>query len=147
MKVRMFTAKKVAAAAVTAVTGLVLVAAPTAASASATLAAYPTNSFDVSFGATYARGTLTWFNRVVRAEGTLRSLSSSGCRRAYAATFDANGTFLDDRSTSPQCGDAIRPFTLNVPANVRGGAAITDVCLLNENGVRLNCVSYLRPGA
>ena len=146
----MFTAKKAAAAAVTAVTGLVLVAAPAAASASATTAAYPTNGFDVTFGATYARGTLTWFDRAVRAEGTLRSLSSSGCRRAYAATYDSNGAFLDHRSTSAQCGDAIKPFTLNVPANVRGGAAITVVCLLDRDGAPLSddsCVGYYRPGA
>src|SRR4051812_35420286 len=52
--------------------------------AGAQTAAYPTTTFDVSYGASYARGTLTWYNRSVGAEGTLRAV---GCRRAWLGTY------------------------------------------------------------
>ncbi|WNV88712.1 hypothetical protein [Umezawaea sp. Da 62-37] len=134
---------KSALCAITALAGLVLVAPQATAQA-----AYPTNTFRVSYGASYAQGTMTWFNRTVRLTGDLRTLSSSGCRKAYAATFDSAVDLLGERNTSAKCGDAVRSFQLDVPADVVGGAYATSVCLLDANGVVLgDCVAYFRGDA
>ncbi len=139
----MSTRTKTAMCTVVALAGLVLVAPQATAQA-----AYPTNPFRVSYGATYAQGTMTWYNRTVRLTGNLRSLSSSGCRKAYAVTFDSAIEPLGERNTGPQCGDAIKPFQLDVPADVAGGAFATSVCLLDGNGAVLgDCVGYLRSEA
>ncbi|OXM71434.1 MULTISPECIES: hypothetical protein [Amycolatopsis] len=114
----------------------------------ATAATYPTNPFNVSYGATYAAGTMTWYARAVRLDGNLRSLSSSGCRRAYAVAYTADLAQLDERSTSAQCGDQIKPFQIDLTADVAGGAAIVSVCLLDGGGAPLGeCKAYARSDA
>ncbi len=139
----MSTRMKSAVCTVTALAGLVLVAPQAAAQAD-----YPSNTFRVSYGASYAQGTMSWYGRSVRLIGNLRTLSSSGCRKAYAATFNSAINLLDDRNTSAKCGDVITPFQLDVPADVAGGAYATSVCLLDGNGVVLgDCVDYFRSDA
>ncbi|NIH83899.1 hypothetical protein [Amycolatopsis granulosa] len=114
----------------------------------ASAAAYPSNHFKVAYTATYAEGTMTWYARAVRLDGTLRSLSSSGCRRAYAVAYDSGGGRLDEGSTSAQCGDRIGPFRIDLTADVPGGAAIVSVCLLDGAGAPLGeCEAYVRSDA
>lgn len=125
-------------AASAALTGPAAVAAPTAG------AAYPTSSVDVSYGATYVRGTLTWFNRSVGFQGTYRAIESSGCRRAWFGTYTASGDYLDARSTSTLC-NGTKPITTAIPADVPGGAASVVVCLDDADAVPLKCVKYERP--
>ncbi|MGW3635378.1 hypothetical protein ACWD7F_35460 [Streptomyces sp. NPDC005122] len=109
--------------------------------ASAQTAAYPTTAFDVTYGASYARGTLTWYNRSVGADGTLRAV---GCRRAWFGTYTASANWLDARSTSTQC-DVTYPIKATVPADVPGGAAFVIVCVDDANANPLKCVQYNRP--
>ncbi|MFI6334672.1 hypothetical protein [Streptomyces sp. NPDC050535] len=109
--------------------------------AGAQTAAYPTTAFDVTYGASYARGTLTWFNRSVGADGTLRAV---GCRRAWFGTYDASGNQLDARSTSTQC-DTTYPIVTTIPANVPGGAAYVIVCVDDATASPLKCERYNRP--
>ncbi|WIX78759.1 hypothetical protein QRX50_46780 [Amycolatopsis carbonis] len=132
--------------AATAVAGLALAAPQSSA------ATYPTTPFTVSYGATYAQGTITWYGRSAGVSGSLRSLASSDCRSVYAWTTDkAISEPPLGQGTSPeQCGDAIKPFSLVLPADVPGGAAYTWVCLAYGNGVPITpdspgCKHYLHP--
>ncbi|WP_406131585.1 hypothetical protein [Streptomyces sp. NBC_00989] len=109
--------------------------------AGAQTAAYPTTTFDVTYGASYARGTLTWYNRSVGVDGTLRAV---GCRRAWIGTYTASASELDARSTSTQC-DATYPIVTTVPADVPGGAGIVVVCVADANANPLKCMGYSRP--
>ena len=62
------------------------------------LAANPT-LVDITYCATYFRGAITWYDRSVSVDRTLRGLAAPGCRRVTAVTLDDLGTQLDVRST------------------------------------------------
>jgi hypothetical protein len=124
--------KKAATCAATVMVGLLLASAPAAA------ATYPTSNFGpdtyrgpAAYGATWARGTMTWYDRGVHVKGELRTVSSGGCRRVVVFTLDQDGYIYDDgaRSSSVKCGDAVHPVEFTVPANVNGGAAYVRVCI------------------
>ncbi|MET8976839.1 hypothetical protein ABZX85_14590 [Streptomyces sp. NPDC004539] len=99
---------------------------------------------DVSYGATYVRGDLTFANRSVSFKGTYRSVSPADCRRAWFGTLDGSGALLDARSTGTLC-DGVREITTTVPADVRGGAGSVLVCLDDGNAAPLKCLEYKRP--
>ncbi|MET9324622.1 hypothetical protein ABZX75_31350 [Streptomyces sp. NPDC003038] len=106
---------------------------------------YPTTpGIHVPYGATYTMGTATWYNRSVTLAGQHRAISSSGCRATWMYTYDANGKQLGSRGTSVICNQTAS-FTLNVPADVPGGAAKIKVCLDDGNHVDLACEFYYRP--
>ncbi|OEJ30226.1 hypothetical protein [Streptomyces subrutilus] len=109
--------------------------------AGAQTAAYPTTAVDVTYGASYVRGTLTWYNRSVGVEGTLRAV---GCRRAWFGAYGASGNELGARSTSTKC-DVRYPLETGIPADVPGGAAYVIVCVDDANANSLKCVRYNRP--
>lgn len=104
-------------------------------------AAYPTTPVDVTYGASYIRGTLTWYNRSVGFVGTLRAV---GCRRAWFGAYDASGNQLGAKSTSTKC-DVTYPINTGIPADVPGGAAYVIVCMDDANAQPLKCVKYNRP--
>jgi hypothetical protein len=125
--------KKAATCAATALAGLVLGTAPAAA------ATYPTSNIGPaykgpSYGATWARGTITWYNRSVGIDGELRTVSSSDCRRLYAITQNSLGATMAVRSTSLKCGVAVHDVPMTVPADGSGGAAFVQFCLDDDNG-------------
>ncbi|WP_407838629.1 hypothetical protein ACE1OC_23305 [Streptomyces sp. DSM 116496] len=109
--------------------------------ASAQTTAYPTTPFDVTYGASYVRGTLTWYNRSVGVEGTLRAV---GCRRAWFGAYSASHSQLDVKSTSTKC-DVTYPIKTLLNADVPGGAAYVIVCLDDANANPLKCERYYRP--
>ncbi|WP_135237083.1 hypothetical protein [Nocardia sp. CS682] len=89
-------------------------------------------SFDLTFGATYFRGTVEFYNRSAIVAGNLRGLST-GCRRGWASTHDTSGARLDVNSMSATCtGPVHREIPLK--ADVAGGAARVQVRLLEANG-------------
>ncbi|MFG2652452.1 hypothetical protein [Streptomyces sp. NPDC048436] len=108
---------------------------------SAQTAAYPTTAVDIPYGASYLRGTVTWYNRSVAFSGTLRAV---GCRRAWFGTYSASGTPLGTASTSTKC-DVTYPFNVGIPADVPGGAASLIVCIDDANASPLKCVKFNRP--
>ncbi|MEW1929318.1 hypothetical protein [Streptomyces sp. NPDC088360] len=109
--------------------------------ADAQTAAYPTPPFDVAFGASYLRGTLTWYDRSVAADGTLRA---AGCHRARFGVYGASGEELGVWSTGTKCNGTY-PFKSQIPANAPGGAAYVRVCLDDVNAHSSKCVRYNRP--
>ncbi|MGW8887178.1 hypothetical protein [Streptomyces sp. NPDC055749] len=112
---------------------------------SAQAVAYPTTpGIHVPYGATYTSGTATWYNRSVTLVGQHRAISSSGCRATWMYTYDAAGTQLGSGGTGVICNQTAN-FTLNVSADVPGGAAKITVCLDDGNYVDLACKSYFRP--
>jgi len=112
--------------------------------AGAQTAAYPTTPItNVSYGASYISGALTWYNRSVGVDGALRAV---GCRRAWVGTYDASGNPLGAKSTSTKCDvtyslDDFPP----VPADVPGGAAYVVVCLDDASASSLDCELFYRP--
>ena len=110
-------------ATVVAATGL------TAGSAAATTDAV--THFDITYGATYFVGDVTWFNRSVSVDGSLRGLSGTGCRSVLAQTWipsDIGGTVLDERSTSLVC-NAVVVEHIPLDADVVGGAGTVEIYL------------------
>ncbi|KND26163.1 hypothetical protein [Streptomyces acidiscabies] len=106
-------------------------------------AAAPTH-VDVTYGATYVRGDLTFNNRSVSFTGTYRSVSATDCRRAWFGTLDGSGRLLDARSTGTLC-NGTRAINTTVPADVPGGAGSVLVCLDNGSATPLKCLEYKRP--
>ncbi|WBB63611.1 hypothetical protein O7599_14265 [Streptomyces sp. WMMC500] len=107
-------------------------------------AAYPTTPVDVTYGATYVRGTLTWYYRSVGFTGTWRAIPSSGCRRVWIGTYDSDGSLMGARSTSTLC-DGVKPVNLTIPADAPGGATTVRVCLDDGNAAPLKCSLYGHP--
>jgi hypothetical protein len=105
-------------AAVASVAGMVFAAAP----ATATVAAYPTSTFPIEFGASYYKGTVTWYNRSVGVTGAFKA---TGCRRVYAEAY-AGSTWLDWQSSSTWC-DRAGTAPLPLSADVAGGASKVNV--------------------
>ncbi|MET9518307.1 hypothetical protein [Streptomyces sp. NPDC002994] len=109
--------------------------------AGAQTAAYPTTPFDVTFGASYVRGTLTWYNRSVGVDGTLRAV---GCHSAWFGTYGASGNELGAWSTGTKC-DVTYRFKTEIPADAPGGAAYVRVCIHDANANSSKCIKYTRP--
>lgn len=134
-------AQSSASAPVTAVPSALATSAPAAPAAPA---AYPTTPVDVTYGATYVRGTLTWYYRSVGFKGTWRAIPSSGCRRVWIGTYDSAGSPMGARSTSTLC-DGVKPVELTIPADEPGGATTVLVCLDDGNAAPLKCERYGHP--
>ncbi len=119
-------ARKVGAAvaAVASAGGMVFAATP----ADATVAAYPTSTFPIEVGASYYKGTVTWYNRSVGVTGAFKAV---GCRRVYAEAR-AGSTFLDWDSSSTWC-DKSGQAPISLDANVTGGATKVYVWMTTGN--------------
>ncbi|MBB5804322.1 hypothetical protein F4560_004090 [Saccharothrix ecbatanensis] len=113
-----------AVAAVASVAGMVFAAAP----ATATAAAYPTSTFSIEVGASYYKGTVTWYNRSVGVTGAFKAV---GCRRVYAQAW-AGATWLSWASSSTWC-DRADHAPLSLLADVPGGATEVDVWMTSGN--------------
>ncbi|WP_410652041.1 hypothetical protein [Amycolatopsis sp. cmx-4-54] len=85
--------------------------------ATAAVTAYPTSSFAIVVGASYYKGTVTWYNRSVGVDGAFKA---SGCRRIYAEAR-AGSAWLGWQSSSTWC-DESGPAHLTVSADADGGA-------------------------
>jgi hypothetical protein len=118
-------------AAVASVAAMMFVAAP-AGAAPAGVASYPTSTFDITYGASYYRGTLTWYNRSVGVTGTFRAVA---CRRVYGVAW-ANNVELDYRSSSTWC-DTVGTATIPLAADQPGGANITWIYMTDGAGTFL----------
>lgn len=115
-------------AAATSVAGMVFAAPP----ATATVAAYPTSTFEIVVGASYFKGTVTWYNRSVGVTGAFKA---TGCRRAYGQAFKGSAP-LKFANTSTWC-DRSGPVTLDVKTDVVGGADNIWVYMTDGNLERL----------
>ncbi|MEV6823989.1 hypothetical protein [Amycolatopsis sp. NPDC051102] len=133
LKERMTTRKIGAAAAVVAAAaGMVFAAQPAN-------AAYPTSTFDITYGASYYRGTVTWYNRSVGVAGTFKA---TGCRRVYASAW-AGSVRTDYRSTSTHC-DSTTSTSFSLTADVVGGADVVDLWMTDGGGTYLKGVACYR---
>ncbi|MDQ0605426.1 hypothetical protein QF037_009771 [Streptomyces canus] len=109
--------------------------------AGAQTAAYPTSPFYVDdYAASYAYGTLTWYNRSVGVDGTLQAV---GCRRVWFGAYGASDKLLGTRSTSTQCNTTY-PLKTGIPADVTGGATYVIVCIDDHNAQPIKCERYDR---
>ncbi|MBW5423146.1 hypothetical protein GKQ77_16490 [Streptomyces sp. BG9H] len=109
--------------------------------AGAQTAPYPTTGFDITLGASSLRGTLTWYNRSVGAEGTLRAV---GCYGASFSAYGASGRELSAWNTGTKC-DGTYPFNVGLPADAPGGAAYVKVCLDDVRANSGTCGRFYRP--
>ncbi|MFE5299993.1 hypothetical protein [Streptomyces sp. NPDC056632] len=120
-----------------------LLAAPPAGAAD-----YPVSSFDVTYGQTYTRGTITWYGRSVVVAGEHKSVDVNSCRGTTAFTLDSQSHQMGVGLSGNVCG-ASDTFSFLVPADAPGGAAVVRVCL--DNGadgpqvVYLKCARYGHP--
>lgn len=129
-----FATRKIGAAAtvVAAAAGMVFAAAPAQ-------AAYPTSTFDITYGASYYRGTVTWYNRSIGVAGTFKA---TGCRRVYASAW-ANSVRTDYQSSSTHC-DSTTSTPISLAADVVGGADVVDIWLADAAGTYLKGVACYR---
>ncbi|MEV6281927.1 hypothetical protein [Kribbella sp. NPDC051770] len=85
-------------------------------------AAYPTKSFDITYGATYARGKVTFYNRSVHVSGVERAVPSSGCRFVEVWTYNASGDLDFQAEVGGTCNGVV-DFNVDVAADAPGGAS------------------------
>ncbi|MEU1283354.1 helix-turn-helix transcriptional regulator [Kitasatospora sp. NPDC005856] len=115
---------------------------PTAAPPSA----YPTTDFDIIYGTTSTKGTLTWYNRSVGLSGQGKSEDSASCRGTTATSYSGSGSELGSMHTGVICG-ASKNYNVTVPADVVGGAFTVRICL--DDGATppamLKCQDFRRP--
>ncbi|MEV7416054.1 hypothetical protein [Streptomyces sp. NPDC089919] len=130
-----------------AVVGTAVLSAGLLVNAPAAHAADPTTTFDVTYGNTYTRGTITWHNRSVSVAGVQKSVSSSSCRGTTAFTLDARNKKLALAFTSRTCGTSEKFPAFVVPADVPGGAAVVRICLDDGKipATFYKCKRYGRP--
>ncbi|MET8542800.1 hypothetical protein ABZW03_19410 [Kitasatospora sp. NPDC004799] len=105
-----------------------------------------TTDFDIVYGNTSTKGTLTWYKRSVALSGQGRSEDSAGCRDTTATSYSAAGTELGSVHTGAVCG-ASKNYNVVIPANVVGGAFTVRICL--DDGATppatLKCQDSRRP--
>ncbi len=128
---------KIAAAVTAAAVATVISAAPSA------LAADPSSTFKVEYGASYALGHLRWHQRSVDVD---YSIKAYGCRQLVAFGYDANGTKRGSNYSPVVCNlpDAYTS-TMNVPVDVPGGAAYVRLYFVDEYNATLDMKKYLHP--
>jgi hypothetical protein len=114
------------------VAAVALVAGVAPAAQAATSSYPPPTPFRVDYGATYTAGTVTFYNRAVRVSGEQKAVASSGCRYTWAKAFNAAG-FLADGISPVTCGKS-EQYTVDVPADVVGGATHVEVSLMYYDG-------------
>lgn len=112
--------------------GLACLAAPLSSQAAVT--AYPTAPFEVRYGNTYAVGTVTFYARSVRAQTSVRSVSSNDCRFVRVESLNSGGhrMYAGAYGDSPIVCNADGTGPVDAPADVAGGAA----------SVRVNLMAY-----
>ncbi|MFB6523700.1 hypothetical protein [Streptomyces sp. NPDC056401] len=113
-----------------------------------TTTAYPTSDFNINFGATWTRGTVTWYNRSVRVIGQHRSAVSDSavtCRTTWAYSLQGNRAVIGQGGGSPTACGTIASYDFVVPADQPGGAAYVRVCLDDGNLKDLACKLIARP--
>ncbi|MFD3325549.1 hypothetical protein [Streptomyces sp. NPDC058701] len=123
-----------------------LLGAPAAGAQTST--AYPTSDFTINFGATWTRGTVTWYNRSVRVVGQHRSAvgdSPVTCRTTWAYALQGNRAVIGMGGGYPIACGTITPYDFAVPADKPGGAAYVRVCLDDGNLKDLACQLIPRP--
>lgn len=99
----------------------------------ANAAAHPVSKFNVAVGNTYTKGTITWYGRVVTVKGVEKSVDDFSCRGTTAYTLNSRNHQLAARKAKYNACGGTQTFNFNVPANVRGGAAVVRVCLSGED--------------
>ncbi len=114
----------VVGAVVASAAGMVFAAAP----ASAAVAANPTSSFSIVYGASYYKGTVTFYNRSAQVTGAFKA---TGCRRVYAQAW-SGATWKDWASSSTWC-DRADQQPLSLTADVAGGATEVDVWMTSSD--------------
>lgn len=113
--------------------------------AGARATAYPISGFDVPFGNTCTKGTITWYARSVRVQGEHRSVDSASCRATGAYALGADDKELGvDHSPYPVCGQSGN-FGFIVSADVPGKASVVRVCLDGGATKVLACKRHGRP--
>ncbi|WP_416875133.1 helix-turn-helix domain-containing protein [Kitasatospora sp. SC0581] len=114
--------------------------------AAAPPAAFPTTDFDIIYGNTSTKGTLTWYNRSVGLSGQGKSEDSADCRDTTATSYSASGSELGSIHTGVVCG-ASENYNAAIPADVAGGASTVRICL--DDGATppavLKCQDSRRP--
>ncbi|WP_405021285.1 hypothetical protein OHV05_34650 [Kitasatospora sp. NBC_00070] len=109
--------------------------------AGAQAAAYPTSSFDVTYGNTYTRGTITWYNRQVVVSGEHKSVSATSCRGTTAFGVDSqNHDVAVNFSDHGVCGASAK-FSFPVTF-YQAGVGVVRICL--DNGAEHPPVAYLK---
>jgi hypothetical protein len=93
--------------------------------------AYPTAPYNAPYGATYSKGTITFYNRSVQVKGTLRALSSSGCRQTIVKTYSGSRELA--RQYGPSSCNGVVPVDMPVSADTGGGATSVWVGLYYQN--------------
>lgn len=96
-------------------------------------AAYPVSKFNVTVGNTYTKGTITWYARSVTVKGVEKSVDDFSCRGTTAYTLNSRNHQLAKRKAKYNACGGTQSFNFNVPAKVRGGAAVVRVCLTGED--------------
>ncbi|MDD9381264.1 hypothetical protein M8Z33_32360 [Streptomyces sp. ZAF1911] len=127
-------------------TAVTLLGAPAADAQTTTT--YPTSDFNINFGATWTRGTVTWYNRSVRVIGQHRSAVSDSavtCRTTWAYSLQGNRAVIGQGGGSPTACGTIASYDFVVPADQPGGAAYVRVCLDDGNLKDLACKLIARP--
>ncbi len=107
--------------------------------AGAAHAAYPTNSFSVSYGQTYTKGSVTWYNRSLNVSGSDKAQPGE-CRSTQAFSYAGDGTLLDSSSgddgwvcVAPGGSATSNGYSFTISANVPGGASYVVVELLGSS--------------
>jgi hypothetical protein len=112
----------IAAAAVAA--GVVLAAAPASAAASVT------KPFALApYGASTFAGTITWYNRSVKINGTLKAVNCRQIRAEAWAGINPQGTGF----SGTQC-NSTTPQPIGLSANVPGGADHVEITMYDGDG-------------
>ncbi|MEU5090001.1 hypothetical protein [Streptomyces sp. NPDC021356] len=115
-----------------------------AGAAGAQTAADPTSHFDVPYGNTYTKGTLTWHNRSVSISGEHKSVSPTSCRTTWLTTYSGTKPLAADGYRPSVC-NASAKFAFSVVADASGGATRVKVCLDHKGIEDLACKYYRHP--
>lgn len=77
--------------------------------------------FELTYGASYWRGTVTFSNRSGTATGLLHSVAGSGCRFGTAAAYIGNTKYEENSTPDAPCNGQTFTETATATADVPGG--------------------------
>lgn len=110
--------------------------------AQAATQATATRSFDVTYGNTYTRGKVYFYNRSAKIVGEEKAVSSTDCRFTRATPWTAGGRKGKVEESMAKCNQSFT-FELDVAIDVPGGVGYIDIELVSYN-TKTNAVRVLK---
>ena len=105
---------------------------------------FPTSNFNITFGNSFLRGQVTWFNRSVGISYEIKS--ATGCKTMYAEAWNSNSD-SGGIGVTTCAGQSSKSDSFTLSGASAGGFVGTEIFLVDESGAINDAALCERPFA